>query len=134
MTRKKDADPAIMSDWLPTASGTAELKLSIVSAGRVRALQMDFNFKEGGGFVVARRALNRSMPNEYAVRFRLRGRGAVNNLELKLVDATGQNVWRHVDKDLRLPARWKRMRVESRDIDFAWGPSSGSGIAQLGFI
>ncbi len=90
---------------------------------------MDFDFKGGGGFVVARRALSRPMPEEYAVTFRLRGRGAPNNLELKLVDATGQNVWRHVHKDLQPPARWKRMRVDSRDIEFAWGPSSGGRIS-----
>src|SRR6266852_3819618 len=71
----------------------------------------------GGGFVVARRSLARSMPEEYAVNFRLRGRGAVNHLELKLVDATGQNVWRYVYKDLRFPLRWSAMRVDSRDIE-----------------
>ena len=70
-------------------------------AGRAPALRMDFDFKGGGGFVVARRAFSRAMPEEYAVHFRLRGRGAVNNLELKLIDATGQNVWRHVEKDLQ---------------------------------
>jgi len=45
---------------------------------------MDFDFKGGGGFVVARpRALKQGMPEEYAVKFRLRGRGPVNHLELK---------------------------------------------------
>jgi len=121
----------VQSDWQPIVSGNAELKLS-AAAGRVAALQMDFDFKGGGGFVVARRMLNRPMPEEYAVTFRLRGHGAVNHLELKLVDAAGQNVWRHVQKDLRPPARWKRMTVESRDIDFAWGPSSGGHLRQLG--
>ena len=122
------------AEWQPTVSGNAQLKLSTVAAGRSSALKMDFDFKGGAGFVVARRALVRSMPKEYAVRFRLRGRGPVNNLELKLVDATGQNVWRYVKKDLELPARWKRVRVEGREIDFAWGPSSGSDISQLGSI
>ena len=93
---------------------------------------MDFDFKGAGGFVVARRFIARRMPTEYAVRFRLRGHGAINNLELKLVDAGGQNVWRHVIKDLRPPARWKRMRIEGREIDFAWGPASGSDLVQLG--
>ena len=72
---------------------------------RAAALQMDFDFKGGGGFVVARRALSRAMPEDFAVTFRLRGRGAANNLELKLVDATGQNVWRHVQKDLQAAGR-----------------------------
>ena len=120
------------TDWEPIVSGNAELELSPVSTGGAAALRMDFDFKGAGGFVVARRALRRAMPEEFALTFRLRGRGPVNNLELKLVDVTGQNVWRHVQKDLRLPPRWKRMRVESRDIDFAWGPSSGGRIKTLG--
>jgi hypothetical protein len=131
---KKHADSAIPVEWQSIASGDAELKLSSVFAGSVPALQMDFDFKGGGGFVVARRALKRSMPEEYAVHFRLRGRGALNNLELKLVDASGQNVWRYVKKNLQFPVRWNRMTVRSREIEFAWGPSSGGGISQLGSI
>ena len=126
------ADATDPSAWQSIVSGNAELKLSSVAAGRTPALQMDFDFKGGGGFVVARRTLKQSMPAEYAVKFRLRGRGPVNHLELKLVDATGQNVWRYVHKDLRLPPRWKRMTVDSQDIDFAWGPSSGGRLATLG--
>jgi hypothetical protein len=132
MTQENSADSAIPSEWQPIVSGNAELKLTSVPAGHVPALQMDFDFKGGGGFVVARRALKRAMPEDYAVTLRLRGEGAVNHLELKLVDATGLNVWRHVQKDLRLPQRWKRMTVNSRDIEFAWGPSSGGRLSELG--
>ena len=121
-------------EWQAIVSGNAELELSTAGAGQSAALQMDFDFKGGGGFVVARRALSRPMPEDFAVTFRLRGRGAPNNLELKLVDATGQNVWRHVHKDLKPPARWKRMRVDSQDIEFAWGPSSGGRIQALGSL
>ena len=129
-----DRDSARPLDWHPTASGNAELKLSESSAGASSVLRMDFDFKGGKGFVVARCAYARDMPGDYAVHFRLRGRGPVNDLELKLVDDTGQNVWRYAQKDLRLPARWKRIDVESRQIDFAWGPSSGRSISKLGFI
>src|SRR3984957_13373439 len=80
--------------WLAVASGQAELKLS--QAGT--ALRMDFDFKGGGGFVVARRVIERAMPEDYTLRLRLRGRGPLNNLEIKLVDGTGQNVWRYVKK------------------------------------
>ncbi len=118
--------------WQAIVSGNAELKLSTVPGGAGSALQMDFDFKGAGGFVVARRADKRSMPEEFALSFRLRGRGAVNNLELKLVDASGLNVWRYVHKDLKPPPRWKRMTVESSDIDFAWGPASGGRIQTLG--
>ena len=132
MTQEKSTEFAVSPEWQPVVSGNAELKLSSVLAGRVSALQMDFDFKGGGGFVVARRALEQGMPEEYAVTFRLRGRGPVNHLEIKLVDATGLNVWRYVYKDLRLPLRWTGMRVDSRDIDFAWGPSGAGRLSALG--
>jgi hypothetical protein len=134
MTQGKTSESAFLSEWQPTASGNAALKLSMRWMGHVPALQMDFDFKGGGGFVVARRVLRRPMPNEYAVQFRLRGSGAVNDLELKLVDDSGQNVWRHKREGLRLPRHWTRMRVESREIDFAWGPASGTAISKLGSI
>jgi hypothetical protein len=104
------------------------------TAGATPVLRMDFDFKEGGGFVVARHVLHRSMPEEYALRYRLRGRGAVIQLEMKLADPTGRNVWRHVITDLHLPARWRRMTVASRDIEFAWGPQGSGAIAELGAL
>ena len=131
--QEESAVSVTASEWQSIVSGNAELKLSTASTGGAPALRMDFDFKGGGGFVVARRALSRQMPEDYSVNFRLRGRGTVNNLELKLVDATGQNVWRHVQKDLELPRRLTRMKVNSRDIDFAWGPSGGGGhLSNLG--
>jgi hypothetical protein len=132
MMPHKNTESDLPPDWQPIVSGNAQLVLSPAEPGRGSALRMDFDFKGAGGFVVARRAIRRAMPEEYAVHFRLRGRGPVNNLELKLVDAAGQNVWRYVQKDLRLPARWKRMKIDSRAIDFAWGPSSGGRLSMLG--
>jgi len=109
MSREKSAQPAVAAEWQSIVSGNAELKLSQAAGAQAPALRMDFDFKGGGGFVVARRALQRAMPEDYSIGFRLRGTGPANNLELKLVDATGQNVWRHVQKDLRPPPRWKNM-------------------------
>jgi hypothetical protein len=134
MAQPAASEPVALSEWQPIVSGNAELKLSTVLAGRAPALRLEYDFKGGKGFVVARRQFSRQMPAEYAVHFRLRGRGGVNNLELKLIDPSGRNVWRHVEKDLNLPARWKRVRVESRDIEFGWGPASGSSISQLGSL
>ena len=123
-----------LAEWQATVSGNAKLELSSTRAGRLPALRLDYDFKGGQGFVVARRACKLAMPAEYAVRFRLRGRGAVNHLELKLIDESGLNVWRRVLKDVHPPARWRRVDIESREIEFAWGPASGSAIAELGFI
>jgi len=121
-----------LSAWQPVVSGNAQLRLTPLSAARAPTLRLDYDFHGGGGFVVARCAVSRAMPEDYAVNFRLRGNGAVNNLELKLVDATGQNVWRHVQRDLEPPRRWKHLKVASREIEFAWGPLGSGRISTLG--
>lgn len=132
--RNIPVESPLPSEWQPIVSGNAQLRLASVTAGGRPALRMDFDFQGGAGFVVARRAWSVSVPEQYAVTFRLRGRGPVNNFELKLVDASGQNVWRHVQKNLKLPPRWKRFTIDSRDIEFAWGPSSGGRPALLGSL
>ena len=121
-------------DWQPITSGNSRLTLSAVDAGGTPALRMDFGFERGGGFVVARRSFSRAMPEEYAVTFRLRGRGSMIQFELKLTDATGRNVWRHVTRDMQPSPRWKRLTVASRDIEFAWGPAGTGPLSQLGGI
>jgi hypothetical protein len=127
-------DPIPLSSWQPTVSGNATLDLSVVPAGSASALRFDFDFKGGKGFVVARRAWARSMPGEYALRLRLRGHGPDNRVEIKLLDGSGRNVWRYVSRDPQPPSRWKRVTIESRDIEFAWGPESGSTLDELGFV
>jgi hypothetical protein len=123
-----------LSAWQATVSGNATLDLCVVPSGKTQSLRLNFDFKGGKGFVVARRAWARPMPRDYAVHLRLRGRGPVNDLEVKLLDATGRNVWRHVAKHQRPPARWRRWTIESPEVEFAWGPASGSAITELGFI
>ena len=120
--------------WSPVTAGEAQLALSPASAGGGPALRLDFDFKGGAGFVVARCPVRQEMHDDYTVTFRLRGVGPTNDLELKLVDASGQNVWRHVQRNLQPPARWKRFRIDSREFEFAWGPASGGVLEQLGAI
>jgi len=134
MSETVPCDVVSLSAWQPTVSGNATLELSVAPAGGTCALRMNFDFKGGKGFAVARRAWARHMPSEYALHLRLRGHGPLNDLEIKLVDPTGRNVWRYVAKSQRPPRRWRRWTIESREIEFAWGPDSGSTLTELGFI
>src|SRR5262245_37556418 len=132
-----ERDSAFSTDsaaWQPVTLGQATLTLSSARARNGPALRMDFDFKDGKGFVVARHVSRRPMHEDYAVGFRLRGRGPVNDLEIKLVDAAGTSVWRHVIKHLNPPARWKNFRIDSREMEFAWGPAGGGVIPELGAI
>jgi hypothetical protein len=120
--------------WLPTVSGAARLELSMIPSGKSQALRMAYTFPPGGGFVVARRAMPRSMPQDFAVQIRMRGRGSVDRLEIKLIDEGNQNVWRHVLAVPEPPSRWRRIRLDSSQFEFAWGPASDSRISRMGFL
>jgi hypothetical protein len=123
-----------LSGWMPVASGLAELTISREHGRHGAAMRLDFDFKGGGGFVVARKPLSRPMPESYALSFAIRGAAPVNRLELKLTDPTGRNVWwRHWDA-FAVPPDWQTLRVPSREIEFAWGPAGGGGLAELGTI
>jgi hypothetical protein len=126
--------PLDAAAWSPVRAGAAQLDLAGVSVGGRPALRLDFDFRGASGFVVARCPVRHEVAEDYTVSFRLRGAGPSNNLELKLVDASGQNVWRHVSTNLRPPARWKRFRIDSRQFEFAWGPASGDIPKNLGAI
>jgi hypothetical protein len=123
-----------LSGWVPVASGLAQLTITPERGPHGAVMRLDFDFKGGGGFVVARKPLARPMPEAYALSFAIRGAAPPNRLELKLADPTGRNVWwRHWDA-FTPPADWQTLRVRSSEIEFAWGPAGGGALAELGAI
>ena len=123
-----------LSSWMPVASGLAQLTITPERGPQGAVMRLDFDFKGGGGFVVARRPLVRPMPESYALSFAIRGAAPANRLELKLADPSGRNVWwRHWDA-FEPPVDWQTLRVRSSEIEFAWGPAGGGALAALGAI
>ena len=126
--------PLDAAAWSPVTAGDARLALSSASAGGRPALRLDFDFRGGAGFVVARYPAQQQVSEDYTIGFRLRGVGRANNLEIKLIDSSGQNVWRHVEANLPPPSRWKRFRIDSNEFEFAWGPASGDVPKDVGAV
>ena len=126
--------PLDSTAWSSVTAGEAQLALTSALRGGRPTLRLEFDFRGGAGFVVARCPVQREIHEDYTVTLRLRGAGQTNDLELKLIDPSGQNVWRHVERNLQPSARWKRLRIESREFEFAWGPASGSVPKELGAI
>ncbi len=123
-----------LSSWMPVTSGLAQLTITPERGPRGAVMRLDYDFKGGGGFVVARKPLARPMPESYALSFAIRGAAPPNRLELKLADPSGRNVWwRHWDT-FEPPADWQTIRVRSSEIEFAWGPAGGGALAELGAI
>ena len=77
-----------LTGWTAIASGQARLQISRAPGRQGGAMRLDFDFQGGGGFVVARKRFDLTLPESYVISFDIRGRGPGNILEFKLVDAS----------------------------------------------
>src|SRR5207342_37556 len=100
---------------------TGQARLAEGASGK--ALCLDYDFHGVSGYVGLRRALPLDYPADYAFDFRLRGDSPNNNLEFKLVDASGDNVWWVQRANYVFPKEWTQVRYKKRHVSKAWGPS-----------
>jgi len=118
-------DFASVAAWSPHPSDGVSLTIG-QDAGRHgrgdRAMRLDFDFQHHAGYAIARRQLDLDLPANYEITFALRAEAPVNNLELKLIDATGDNVWWLNRRDFNFPRTWTQVATRKRQISFAWGP------------
>ena len=66
-----------------------------------------------------RRTLPVQWPAHFDLVVRLKGRGAVNDLQVKFVDASGDNVWWVNRPNAALPATLTDVKLRRRHVDFA---------------
>ncbi|MFY9824192.1 MAG: discoidin domain-containing protein [Thermoanaerobaculia bacterium] len=128
-TRALD-DFATISGWKAAPSDGVSLDLSQDGG----ALRLDFDFHGGAGYAVAHKAIALDLPANWQISFRIRAAAPVNNLELKLIDPTGENVWWINRKGFEFPRDWREVRTKKRQIEFAWGPVGGGEIKKLAAI
>jgi hypothetical protein len=95
------------------------------------AMRLDFHFKSGGGYAVARKQVDLRLPENYSFSFRVRGEAPPNHVEFKFLDATGENVWWSVRRDFQFPRDWQSFAIKKRQISFAWGPMGGGEIRDV---
>nr|WP_052116082.1 coagulation factor 5/8 type domain-containing protein [Lysobacter dokdonensis] len=87
------------------------------------ALCLDYDFHGVSGYVGLQRDVALDYPSNYAFDFKLRGDGPRNDLQFKLVEASGDNVWWATKPKFEFPSQWTQMRFRKRHISKAWGPS-----------
>ncbi len=111
--------------WSAAASDGVSVELRI-APGRDeggRALRLAYDFTQGAGFVVLRKPVDLSLPENYRFSFAVRGDGPANNLEFKLIDPSGDNVWWVNRRSFNPPQVWTELRQQRRHFEFAWGPA-----------
>jgi len=87
------------------------------------SLCLDFDFRGVSGYAVLQRKLPLDLPANYTFRVAARGSGPANDLQFKLLDASGENVWWATRPAFVLPAAMSELRFKRRHISFAWGPT-----------
>src|SRR5499433_540941 len=115
-------------------SGLAQLALHRDTGPGGGALRLDYDFKGGGGFVVARKLFARRMPESWAIEVQVRGAAPANKLEIKLVDPNGRDVWWWRRDAFEFPDAWQPLHIRSSEVSFAWGPAGGRAMSELGAI
>ncbi len=113
----EDAGP-----WRVVVSNQVSGKLRTVDGADGRALCLDYDFNGVSGYAGIQRDLAIDYPDNYAFSFELRGDSPANDLQTKLVDASGDNVWWVNKTGYDFPERWTGVRYKKRHIDKAWGP------------
>ena len=108
--------------WQLITSPQVSGSLRPVSGNGGRALCLDYDFHEVSGYVGIRRALKVDWPENYQLSFELRGDSPANDLQVKLADASGDNVWWVNRGSYHFPKNWTRVDYRKRHVEKAWGP------------
>ncbi|MET0398692.1 MAG: discoidin domain-containing protein [Longimicrobiaceae bacterium] len=114
-----------LEGWSAHPAEGVELRIGQDAGFQGRAMRLDFDFRGGAGYAIARRRLPVRLPYDYDFSFRIRAEAPVNNLEFKLLDPSGENVWWVNRRGFDFPGEWRPVRVRKRHLEFAWGPRGG---------
>ena len=106
--------------WKASASEQVGAKLH-QEAGQ---LCLDYDFHGVSGYAVMRRELPMDWPEDFALTLKLSGTGRANDVQLKLVDASGDNVWWARRNGYAPKAGGESWRIKRRHVSFAWGPQA----------
>lgn len=112
-----------LSPWTADASTDVTSTISSVPGHRGEAMRLDYDFNGRSGYAFAARPLSFETPENYEIRFWVRGEGPSNTFEVKFTDEGAENVhWRQVTR-YRFPGGWTQFIIKKRQVAWAWGPN-----------
>ncbi|MDL2353908.1 MAG: discoidin domain-containing protein [Pseudomonadota bacterium] len=109
--------------WQAVASDGVRASLHGVPGHEGQAMRLDYDFGGAAGYAAARRTLPLDFGDDYEISFWLRADAPLNNLEFKLVDASGDNVWWVNRPNFVISRQWQLVTFKKRHVSFAWGPA-----------
>ena len=127
-------DASDLAGWSANAAGGSHAALACERAASGSVLRIDFDLAGHGAWAIARRQLAAAMPPHYVVSLRLRGVGHGDELQVKLVDASGANVWWWRRHGFVPPAAAARLVLHRAGLQRAWGPARAADPDRIGAI
>ena len=126
-----------LTPWTADASTDVSSAIAVVDGHDGRAMRLSYDFNGRSGYAFAARAIDLDVPDNYEISFWLRGEMVPNTLEIKFVDASGDNVhWRQI-RGFQATPGWTRYTIKKRQITRAWGPNPDHtfrGAARMEFV
>jgi uncharacterized protein YndB with AHSA1/START domain len=113
-----------LEPWRAEASDGVSVAMAQAQGREGGALRLDFDFHDVSGYAFVGRTLPLTFPENFEISFWMRADAPVNTLEVKFVDASGENVWWRNQPNFAFPGEWTRVVIRKRQIEFAWGPTS----------
>ena len=114
--------------WKIFASDGVELKISVANGLKGKCIRIDYNFTKGSGYGGIQKIIPIEFPENFQFSFYLKAKSPNNNLEFKLADAAGENVWWYNNRNYEFPTGWKKYIIKKRKIEFAWGPTQDKAL------
>lgn len=111
------------STWRVVTSNQVSGALRPVDGVDGKAMCLDYDFNGVSGHAGIQRDLVIDYPQNYRFDFQLRGDSPRNDLQFKVIDASGDNVWWVNRPKYEFPTAWTPVRYKQRHIDKAWGPT-----------
>ncbi len=125
-----------LTEWTASSSPGADVEIAQDTGreGMGMAMRIDFDFHGKPGYVLVHKDFALDLPPNYAFSFDLRGEAPQNNLEFKVIDQTGKNVWWYDQRDYDFPLDWQHVIIRRPRLQFAWGPAGGGYPEHVGGI
>jgi hypothetical protein len=115
-----DVDLLAQASWLAIHGDGVSAS---VATGPTVPVRLHFDFAGHGGYAGAHRTVPLDFPDDFLLRLRLRAHAGDNNLEIKFIDASGDNVWWINRRGVHFTGEWQTFIFKRRHVEFAWGPA-----------
>jgi len=117
--------------WNFIRSDGVNLSLSNEKGLTGNAIRFDYDFTKGTGYGGIQKLFPIDLPDNYEFTFYVKAESPANNLEIKFIDSTGNNVWWVSNRNYNFPTEWKKISIKKRHIQFAWGPTNNQNLKRV---